>query len=120
MLSEDPRELSLFQRFIETFNRGDYFHAHEVLEELWKETKGEKKLFYQGLIQASVALHHLEKGNRPGAEYEFARAKEKLLPYPALYGGIALESFLQLMEETFSTYQNKGKVIPVLISWSSE
>ena len=64
----DPRYLA----GIVLFNRGDFFEAHEVWEQLWMEP-GEDKKFFQGLIQAAVAL------NEKGAP---ARAKPK--PKPAL------------------------------------
>ena len=50
----DPRYLA----GIVLFNRGDFFEAHEVWESLWMETFTPEKKFYQGLIQAAVALCH--------------------------------------------------------------
>ena len=40
---------------IRLFNEQEFFECHEVLEELWSETLGEEKKFYQGLIQAAVS-----------------------------------------------------------------
>ena len=50
------------------FNAEDFFESHEVLEELWSETQDERKKFYQGLIQAAVALLHFGNGNLGGAK----------------------------------------------------
>jgi hypothetical protein len=52
---------------VEEFNRAYFFEAHETLEELWRETSGPLRPFYQGLIQLAVALYHLSNGNRRGA-----------------------------------------------------
>jgi len=52
---------------IDEFNRGDWFEAHETLEELWVGTKGELRDFYQGMLQLAVALHHWRSGNFKGA-----------------------------------------------------
>ena len=60
------------------FNRGQFFHCHEVLEEVWLEFSGERKKFLQGLIQVAVALHHLRNGNRVGAERLLDAAVAKL------------------------------------------
>ncbi|MDM7324494.1 MAG: DUF309 domain-containing protein, partial [Thermus sp.] len=39
------------------FQKGRYFEAHEVLEEVWREAHGEKRRFLQGLILLAAALH---------------------------------------------------------------
>jgi predicted metal-dependent hydrolase len=52
---------------VEEFNRAYFFEAHETLEDLWRETSGPLRLFYQGLIQLAVGLYHLTNGNRRGA-----------------------------------------------------
>lgn len=43
------------------FNRGDYYEAHDVLEQLWLVTPGKDHLFYKGLIQVAGAFVHLQK-----------------------------------------------------------
>ena len=48
------------------FERRYFFECHEVLEELWKETVGTPKIFYQMLIHAAVCFVHWENGNRKG------------------------------------------------------
>jgi predicted metal-dependent hydrolase len=55
---------------IRLFNAEDFFECHDVLEELWSETLGEEKKFYQGLIQASVALFHFGNENQELLEAE--------------------------------------------------
>ena len=58
----DPRYL----QGIDYFNRRAFFHAHEVWEELWTDTQGPTRRFYQGLIQVAVCLHHFGNGNLRG------------------------------------------------------
>ena len=53
---------------IRLFNEQEFFECHEVLEELWSETLGDEKKFYQGLIQAAVALFHFGNENLGGAQ----------------------------------------------------
>ncbi|MGZ4965080.1 MAG: DUF309 domain-containing protein [Limisphaerales bacterium] len=63
--------------YFELFNRGQYYEAHDVLEDLWlpvrKEPQGD---FYKGLIQLAGAFVHLKKERlRPaGALLKLARA----------------------------------------------
>lgn len=63
---------------VEEFNRAYFFEAHETLEDLWRETSGPLRLFYQGLIQLAVALYHLSNGNRRGALNLLGKGLDKL------------------------------------------
>ena len=57
----------LYLEGIRHFNACDYYESHESWEELWTEYRGEARKFYQGLIQAAVALYHFGNGNVRGA-----------------------------------------------------
>ena len=66
MVSElvDPSEYDpLYLAGVLKFNECDYYECHEVWEELWTEYRGPARKFYQGLIQAAVALYHFGNGN---------------------------------------------------------
>jgi len=43
------------------FNRGEYYEAHDVLEQLWLRTEDANRDFFQGLIQIAGAFVHLQK-----------------------------------------------------------
>ncbi len=88
--SYDP----LYLRGIEEFNHGRYFESHEVWEGLWKEESGPRRRFYQGLIQAAVALHHLGRGNRRGATSLMARARQNLDAYRPRCLGLDVDGLL--------------------------
>ena len=46
----------------------DYFECHEVLEEYWKkDQRGERNMYWVGLIQIAVSLYHQRRGNYKGA-----------------------------------------------------
>lgn len=77
-------------RGIALFNGGDFFAAHEALEDVWRESSGRERRFLQGLIQIAVALHHHATGNLTGARSLLARGAEKLADYPPVYAGIAV------------------------------
>ncbi len=47
--------------FFTCFNRGEYYEAHDVLEQLWLRTEGPDHAFYKGLIQIAGAFVHLRK-----------------------------------------------------------
>ena len=67
-----------FRQGIDEFNRGYFFEAHDLWEELWREMSGPRAQFLQGLIQVAVALHHLRNGNLAGAQRLLAAGMEKL------------------------------------------
>ncbi|MEB3277268.1 MAG: DUF309 domain-containing protein [Cyanobacteriota bacterium] len=62
-ISTDPR----FDAAIELFNDGQWYAAHDGLEELWHETNGPCRPVLQGILQIAVAQLHLERGNQRGA-----------------------------------------------------
>jgi predicted metal-dependent hydrolase len=79
-----------FAQGLRLFNEGRYFECHEAWEEVWKRATGDEKRFYQGLIQAAVAILHAERGNFDGARSLYEKAREKLEGFPSEYAGIAL------------------------------
>jgi predicted metal-dependent hydrolase len=79
-----------FEQGIDLFNEGRFFECHEAWEEIWKRSDGELKLFYQGLIQAAVAILHAQRGNLEGAKSLHQKAREKLDPLADEHMGIAL------------------------------
>jgi uncharacterized protein len=66
---------------VDEFNRAYFFEAHETLEDLWRETSGPLRLFYQGLIQLAVGLYHLSNGNRRGALNLLGKGLDKLATF---------------------------------------
>lgn len=108
MPAQEPEELL---EFIRLFNQGKYFESHEILEELWRKTSGKKKRFYQGLIQAAVALHHAKNQNAPGAQHEYHLSIEKLKDFPENFSGFQLKRFRKNLACFFSA-NAIGKIFP--------
>jgi len=79
-----------FEQGIDLFNEGRFFECHEAWEEIWKRSEGDAKLFYQGLIQAAVAILHAQRGNLEGARSLHQKAREKLDFLPDDHMGLAL------------------------------
>jgi uncharacterized protein len=92
----------IFERGLALFNRGEYFACHEVWEEIWIRSDGDEKIFYQGLIQAAVAILHAERGNLRGATSTWRKAIAKLDPLPANHRGIALGKFRDALAKFFA------------------
>jgi predicted metal-dependent hydrolase len=77
-----------YRRGIQLFNQRHFFDAHEIWEDVWRETSGPEKKFLQGLIQAAVAFHHHATGNVVGACSLMERARKNLLECPEAFRGI--------------------------------
>jgi predicted metal-dependent hydrolase len=94
----DPRYLAgiLF------FNQRDFFEAHEVWEDLWGDCGDQERRFYQGLIQAAVALHHFGNGNLRGAEKLYRTSKAYMDAYPSPYLGLDSRRFWEQMAVCFA------------------
>jgi hypothetical protein len=78
----------LFGRGVEEFNNQLFFEAHDTWEELWMETTGNHRLFYQGMIQAAVGLYHLSNENYKGACSQFGKSLAKLTQYAPQFHGV--------------------------------
>jgi hypothetical protein len=84
---------------IRLFNAREFYDAHEVWEDVWREATGVEKKFLQGLIQAAVAFHHHSTGNVVGARSLIERGRKNLAAYPENFGGIRLDALLQSLAQ---------------------
>jgi len=80
--------------FTQAFDAGAYFAAHEILEAFWIGYRGDDRDFYRGLIQAAVALHHLQTGNPAGASSVAARARANIAPYAPRHARVDVDAIL--------------------------
>jgi predicted metal-dependent hydrolase len=94
----DPR----IDEGIRLFNAGEFFACHDVLEDFWTEQIGPEKPFFQGLIQAAVALYHFEEGNLGGAKRMSVSSRAYLSPFAPTCGGIDVAKLLADMDACFS------------------
>ena len=92
---EDAVELA--QRYLDT---GRPFHAHEVLEALWKSRPEHERDLWQGLAQLAVGLTHALRGNRTGATALLQRGDDRLRRYVGDRHNIAVDAILATSEAT--------------------
>jgi predicted metal-dependent hydrolase len=103
----------LARKGLELFNAGDYFTAHEELEDAWNEDKGNGRDLYRGVLQVAVAYLQIERGNYAGAVKMFLRARQWLDPLPAQCRGIDIA---QLRQDAAAVYQQILALGPEQIS----
>ena len=80
---------------IDLFNNQDYFSAHDFFENMWNEASGDKKLFFQGLVQISVGCFHSVSGNLNGAESQFRKAENKLKNFNPCFLNVNVKKLLE-------------------------
>jgi predicted metal-dependent hydrolase len=85
----DPR----FLAGVELFNRGEFFAAHEVWEDLWRDCPAAERRFYQALIQAAVAAYHWGRGNAAGARRLYHSGRRYMDPFRPVCRGLAVDAF---------------------------
>jgi len=73
------------------FNQGEYFEAHEKLEEAWNQDQTAARNLYKAIIQVAVAYLQIERGNFRGAAKMFLRMRQWLQPLPPKCRGIDIE-----------------------------
>jgi len=94
---DDPR----IDEGISLFNSGEFFACHDVLEDFWGELTCPEKAFFQGLIQAAVAMHHFEEGNLGGARRMHGSCSVYLNPFTPTCGGIDVARLLADLQFCF-------------------
>jgi hypothetical protein len=67
--------LDLFWRL---YRAGQFFAAHEALEDEWRKTTGEPKQRLHGLIHGAIAREHHLRGNAEGAARQALRMRVRL------------------------------------------
>lgn len=104
--------------FFAVFNRGEYFHAHEVLEVLWLSVRGEPVAdFYKGLIQVAGAFVHLQKGRLQPAVALFRLAEMNLGKYPARLHRLDIVAVCQMLQQWREGVENGGVYLNPYTTW---
>jgi hypothetical protein len=80
---------------IAEYNAGEYFEAHEDLEQAWMETGEPERRLYQGILQIGVGYYHIQQGNYPGALKMFGKARRWLEPIPSPCRGVDIKQLLE-------------------------
>jgi len=97
-----------FSRGVVLFNHGEFFEAHEVLEDVWRAAPPGERKFLQGLIQVAVSFHHRSTGNLIGAGSLLKRGCSNLSSYPGSYAGIDLDNLRESLASWDKALANGG------------
>jgi len=111
-MTHDVEYPPLYLEGIAHFNECDFYESHELWEALWTDYQGLSRKFYQGLIQAAVALHHFGNGNIRGARKLYYSTRSYLEPYRPAHMGLDLEGFLDQFERCFAAVTASQEEFP--------
>ena len=70
------------------FNAGEYFEAHEALEDAWNAETGKVRELYRGILQIAVVYLHITRRNYNGAVKVHGRSQRWLKDWPEICRGV--------------------------------
>ena len=86
--------MSELEAGLDLIRRGEFFAAHEELEDAWRAAEPAERDFYQGLVHVAVAWYQAGRGNRVGCERQLEKAARRLGPYAPKHLGVDVASVL--------------------------
>ena len=87
-----------YERGLELIRAGEFFAAHEEIEDAWRAAEPAERDFLQGLVHVAVAWYQAGRGNRVGCERQLEKARRRLSPYAPAHRGIDLAALLPQLE----------------------
>ena len=93
---------------MELFNAGEYWLAHEKLEEAWKEESGAVRELYRAILQTAVVYLHVTRANYNGAIKVYQHAQKWFKPWPDVCRGIAIGQLHQDLEAVVTEVKRLG------------
>lgn len=89
-----------FRKAIGLFNDNHLHLAYELLFDLWYESKSpNRKLFYQGVLQACATLYLIQDGKFCGAQKTLYKSLKNLAPFAKLTKPFNIQ---QLMKDIYN------------------
>lgn len=96
--------LDLAERYLDD---GMPFHAHEVLEALWKTRPESERDLWQGLAQIAVGLTHALRGNLVGARALLERGRDRVARYPGDPHGLDIDEILRVTSKNLESLDDE-------------
>jgi len=91
------------------FNAGEYWRAHEALEDAWNDEKGKVRDLYRGILQIAVVYLHITRRNYNGAVKVYARSQRWMKDWPNTCRGIQVEQLRRDAETAINEVSRLGR-----------
>lgn len=111
---------------IHTFNRGEFFAAHEYFEDAWRETPDDSREFYRALLHISAGFFRLTQDRTGAALKFFNRAKHWLSFFAIIHMGLDVDKLRTHLDQLIDEIESgkTGKDIlehhSFQIDWESQ
>ena len=83
---------------MELIRAGEFFAAHEELEDAWRAAEPAERDFLQGLVHVAVAWYQAGRGKRIGSERQLEKARRRLARYGPTHRGVDIAALLVQLE----------------------
>jgi len=93
---------------LQQFNRGEYFAAHETLEEAWNNDDTPGRELYRAILQVAVAYLQIERRNYRGAIKMFLRLRQWIDPLPDICRGVDIAQLRSDAERIYEALVQLG------------
>ena len=90
------------------FNMGEYFEAHEALEDAWNAEPGKVRELYRGILQIAVVYLHITRRNYNGAVKVYLRSQRWVKDWPDICRGIHVEELRRNAEAAITEVRRLG------------
>ena len=90
------------------FNAGEYFEAHEALEDAWNAEKGQIRELYRGILQIAVVYLHVTRGNYNGAIKVYGRSQRWIKDWPEICRGVEVGKLRKDAEAVINEVRRLG------------
>ena len=101
-----------FETGLELIRRGEYFAAHEELEDAWRAAPPAERDFYQGLVHVAVAWYQAGRGKRVGCERQLEKAARRLGPFAPEHRRVNVGSLLAQLAEAAAVVEAGSLELP--------
>jgi predicted metal-dependent hydrolase len=95
----------LLESGLDLIRAGEFFAAHEDLEDAWRAAEPAERDFLQGLVHVAVAWYQAGRGNRVGCERQLEKARRRLTPYGPAHRGVDIAALLVQLEAAGKTVE---------------
>ncbi|MFN7066132.1 MAG: DUF309 domain-containing protein [Aquificaceae bacterium] len=107
------REIDLLKEAQRLWNSGDFYSAHEVLEDIWRLFPKEERLkrnCYQGLIRLAIAYNHYICGRKESSLRVLRMAYQQLKECGKVLDCVDLKVLLKKVELNIYTLEREGEI----------
>ena len=94
---------------LDLIRRGEYFAAHEVLEDVWRASEPQERDFYQGLVHVAVAWYQAGRGKPVATERQLEKALRRLAAYEPSHRGVDVRALRAQLAELVQTLDLGGR-----------